>query len=1359
MRTIHQQVFAHRAARVGFLLLGAVPAWICGLAPSPALAIPSPELVIGSLSSISQLVTLLTAMLGGGAAIVGARTSRSSLHPVGSRRWAPVIVGGIVLVCAISFVCNVHQWFDYRDERTSRLEATLLRPAHAPGVPKHDPSLKELSFNEQLKHSLGLSTTDADARLAAKARGEASNVEFLDVRETAETEMGTLPGAHAIRYQDISPAALDLTGKQAVLFCHNGNRSRETCEALAAQGISCRFIIGGMEKWVVEGRRLTGLQTRTLGDLRAVPPYRNQRTLLETTNVHDLVQKDTGIFVDVRYPGEFAAGHLPGAVNLPIRRLPTATLKAEIERLPKRPIILPCYDRRGCFSAEVLGLELSRAGHDVRGRYTLPFEYFVAAGRPPHVEQWLIDNQRNLWSKGVGKAADLVALISAQTGLLMAIMLMALGSRLLVLPLSLKAERDQVSARRLTAEMAALKDRLKDDPHRRSLAIRAFYRRHGLTPGRNLLALLFLPLMSLAVAGVHHAAGTHSTAWLWLPDLAARDPYFVLPAIFGALIAAYLHITIAQTRRQRAAAWMFGVPVMMAAAALLSAAADVYLIVSAVLLLTQRAVVTWNASAFTSLRRSIRVAMQRLRLPGGVVCLQDVDRLVGCGNKAYRLARLKADGIDVPDGLVLTSTFLERFETASPRSRRRLLNRLWRAVDAPQIAVRSSAAAEDGDSHSFAGVFESVLNVDRVGLEAAIAKVKASFAAAGAASYGVDPKQGNILLQRMIDAEYAGVLFTRDPASAGTALIELVTGTAEHLVSGAVAPSAFWFGRYTLTAMDEARPPIDLVPLLVIGQRAERLFGSPQDIEWTYRNGRFQIVQSRNITRLHSRDTQDDLIQGEWTRLFDLTSGSAPDAVVFAQNELSEMLPQPTPLTLSLMEKLWSSGGSIDLACRRLGLAYRVEEDAPSYLLTVVGRLFVDKRQALARAPQVGPVALRRLERSADAIEHGFREQFLPTFSENLLLLEAVDFDRLSTPDLFAAIERLRDSFVVETHAEVDIINIAASFYLDRARADLIKHGLDPALCLARVPQPATLRAIVDAEHLSGTARRDFLCANFGHRAMLDYELAQPRFAEDEVSLNAFCGHIGPAASVESNAEDPTPSTSSKALKERIDRARRFQALKEDAKHHSLRELAVMRRAILALDRKLAFDGLVFYLTFDELLGLPAHPLAQGRDRAMRRKAEAELLTSLPPPQTALTLRQLEQAASRKPGSQQMGTNRIAGTRVSGSRVVEGRVHLVSPADAERGMPIDGFEPGDIIVSRMFHPAWLPHLRSAGGIVCELGGWLSHMALLAREHDVPMIVGTQGLPMIPDRALVHLHKDGSIEVISRVETGFLEAAE
>ena len=84
------------------------------------------------------------------------------------------------------------------------------------------------------------------------------------------------------------------------------------------------------------------------------------------------------LLVDVRYPGEFASSPLPGAINLPIRPTPTEQLKSRIAELPHRPIIAPCYDRRSCFFAEVLGLELDRAGLDFRGRYTVPSEYFIA---------------------------------------------------------------------------------------------------------------------------------------------------------------------------------------------------------------------------------------------------------------------------------------------------------------------------------------------------------------------------------------------------------------------------------------------------------------------------------------------------------------------------------------------------------------------------------------------------------------------------------------------------------------------------------------------------------------------------------------------------------------------------------------------------------------------------------------------------------------------------------------------------------------------------------------------------------------------------------------------------------------------
>jgi phosphoenolpyruvate synthase/pyruvate phosphate dikinase len=85
---------------------------------------------------------------------------------------------------------------------------------------------------------------------------------------------------------------------------------------------------------------------------------------------------------------------------------------------------------------------------------------------------------------------------------------------------------------------------------------------------------------------------------------------------------------------------------------------------------------------------------------------------------------------------------------------------------------------------------------------------------------------------------------------------------------------------------------------------------------------------------------------------------------------------------------------------------------------------------------------------------------------------------------------------------------------------------------------------------------------------------------------------------------------------------------------------------------------------------------------------------------------------------------------------------------------MENFRDGDIIVASMINPAWLPYFARAGGFVSEVGGWLSHPAILAREYDVAMIVGTEGIGRIVDGSRLRLNLDGTIEA---VETEVAEA--
>ena len=384
-------------------------------------------------------------------------------------------------------------------------------------------------------------------------------------------------------------------------------------------------------------------------------------------------------------------------------------------------------------------------------------------------------------------------------------------------------------------------------------------------------------------------------------------------------------------------------------------------------------------------------------------------------------------------------------------------------------------------------------------------------------------------------------------------MIEMVQGTAENLVSGTVRPQTYRFGRVTKKPFGKDSAPIDLGPLLAMGDVAERLFGGPQDMEWAYRDGRFHLVQSRDITRPVAGDADSAAMQNDIARAVDIAKGATPDQVVFAKNELSEMLPRPTPLSLSLMEALWAAGGSVDLAARELGLTYRVE-DGSNYLVTILGRLYVDKREEQSRALVIGPLASRRLLRTADRIERDFREHFLPQFIDETRMLNVVDFEKLSTVDLIAEIKRLHGRFVFDTHVAVDVVNIAAAFYLDRARKVLSADAIDPSGLLGHIPETHEARAIAEINAAATKSRRWLLLKNFGHRAVLDYELAEPRYAED---INTLSRMTAGRVQAGRPSYQGTPALS-KSQAKIVDIAKRFQTLKEDAKHHSLSEMAVL---------------------------------------------------------------------------------------------------------------------------------------------------------------------------------------------------------
>lgn len=233
------------------------------------------------------------------------------------------------------------------------------------------------------------------------------------------------------------------------------------------------------------------------------------------------------------------------------------------------------------------------------------------------------------------------------------------------------------------------------------------------------------------------------------------------------------------------------------------------------------------------------------------------------GGKGAALARLARMGFEVPPWFGIAPGV-----EWSEEEMRAALARIGAGV----YAVRSSGAAEDGAGHSFAGQFNSFLEVPAADVEAKVAAVRASAAAPGILGYcrerGIDPPgPPTVLVQRMIAPHCAGVAFSADPVGRrrGVAVVSAVPGTGEKLVSGEVDGEDWRIARdgavvarpagAAVLQEDQARTVAELA------LRCEDATGRPQDIEWALDGaGKLWLLQSRPITTLgHAPDPEDEL--------------------------------------------------------------------------------------------------------------------------------------------------------------------------------------------------------------------------------------------------------------------------------------------------------------------------------------------------------------------------------------------------------------------------------------------------------------------------------------------------------------------
>jgi pyruvate,water dikinase len=253
------------------------------------------------------------------------------------------------------------------------------------------------------------------------------------------------------------------------------------------------------------------------------------------------------------------------------------------------------------------------------------------------------------------------------------------------------------------------------------------------------------------------------------------------------------------------------------------------------------------------------------------------------GGKAAQLAAAIRAGLPVPSGMALSFGFVDAVSAGHPTAIRELAE-VCATLDGP-VAVRSSAVGEDSETASFAGQHLTCLNVrpSPPALTDAVGAIWKSAYSGSALAYRQrlrlpsEPRIG-VVVQELVVADCAGVLFTRNPFDgADEIVIEANWGLGESVVAGLVTPDHFRLSREgrvlerTPGTKDievrvlpeggtrEAEVPAELVRALCLGDKqlrelhalamkCEKAFGGAQDLEWAFTGGTLYLLQRRAVT-------------------------------------------------------------------------------------------------------------------------------------------------------------------------------------------------------------------------------------------------------------------------------------------------------------------------------------------------------------------------------------------------------------------------------------------------------------------------------------------------------------------------------
>ena len=666
-----------------------------------------------------------------------------------------------------------------------------------------------------------------------------------------------------------------------------------------------------------------------------------------------------------------------------------------------------------------------------------------------------------------------------------------------------------------------------------------------------------------------------------------------------------------------------------------------------------------------------------------------------------------------------------------------------------------------------------------------------------------------VVVQEMVPAQVSGVLFTADPMTSDrlTCVIEAVVGLGEELVSGRKTPFTWRLRNGKTNTDSKAAPPLtdsQLRELAAIGKRIEVAFGAPQDIEWCCVDGRFSIVQSRAITTLYPIPESRDGLKRVFVsagHMQMMTDVMLPLGMSFMKLiALFRMVEVGGRLFIDITHDLKTAYGKKMIRTKLSAtdpLTHQAIEEVlaredyirgipkgPGSFSTFSGWLPIIRESIrLYRRNDPADIDLyidrmrRLIAQLEERLEPLLGMAAIEAILEDQKQLSAIIYDAsgfgmvLATQFIIQKIDAMGKTLTGEEN-----ISNRLSKSVEHNPTSQMGLVLSEVADLAREYPPVVryLEAAGEAFRMDdlrqvegggavADAFENFL-RQYGMRATGEIDISKTRFRENPAELvGAILTNIRtlPKGHGKSSfeqgrlemetlteelvalAEQKLGSRKAKKLRRYISFFRNYVGTREYPKYVWICRYDVYKRAIMREAKRLAEQGIlqepgdIFYLYLEELREAIQTGRVDYTDIA-RRKKDYTHFANLTPPRVIFSDGEVPEMAYQR----NIPTGALPGLGVS-SGVVEGRARVI------RSIEDAVMEKSDILVTSFTDPSWTPVFVSIAGLVTEVGGMMTHGAVITREYGLPAVVGVVGATRrIRDGDRIRVNGDeGYVEIL------------